>query len=53
MAYNNLGVVYLRTNRINEAVAIYQRALQINPNYEKARKQLEYINGLLLKTPGK
>jgi protein O-mannosyl-transferase len=53
MAYNNLGVVYLRTNRINEAVAIYQRALQINPNYEKARKQLEYINGLLVKTSGK
>jgi hypothetical protein len=53
MAYNNLGIVYLRTNRINEAVTIYQRALQINPNYEKARKQLEYINGLSSKTVGK
>ena len=31
LAYNNLGDVMLETNRIPEAIAQYQKALQLNP----------------------
>ena len=31
-ALGNLGIVYSRTNRSDEAIAVYQRALRVSPN---------------------
>src|ERR1035441_10355982 len=34
-ALSNLGVIYSRTNRADQAIAVYRRALQVSPD-EKA-----------------
>ena len=40
MAYNNLGVLLQKTRPADEAIAYYQKALQINPNYAEAYNNL-------------
>jgi tetratricopeptide (TPR) repeat protein len=37
---NNLGVVLFQTGRVDQAIAHYQKALEINPNYAEAHYNL-------------
>jgi lipopolysaccharide biosynthesis regulator YciM/uncharacterized membrane protein YfcA len=41
-AYYNLGNVYLRSGRLQDAISQYQQALQIRPDYEEAQGNLGY-----------
>lgn len=41
LAYNGIGVVYLETGRIGEAMNSFRTALRIEPGLEVARKNLE------------
>jgi tetratricopeptide (TPR) repeat protein len=43
IAYNNLGFLFERTGRANEAMAQYQKALDINPTYGDAHYNLGNI----------
>jgi type IV pilus biogenesis/stability protein PilW len=38
--HNNLGVIYFKKGKIVEAVAEYQKAVQMNPNYAQAQLNL-------------
>jgi tetratricopeptide (TPR) repeat protein len=40
MAYNNLGVAFLQKGQVDEAIAHYQKALQIKPDYAEAHSNL-------------
>jgi tetratricopeptide (TPR) repeat protein len=42
-ALYNLGNVYYKAGRKKEAAQAYMNALKIDPNYDKAQKNLEYI----------
>jgi tetratricopeptide (TPR) repeat protein len=42
-AYYYLGEVYRQEGRVNEARAMYEKALEIDPNFEAARRQLEKL----------
>ncbi len=42
-AWHNLGNAYLRLNRLQEAVACFERALEINPQFELSRRTLAAI----------
>lgn len=41
--YNNLGVVYADKHRLNEAEECFQKALEVDPNFEKAKVNLETL----------
>ncbi len=41
-AYYNLGNVYLRTNRLEDAVEQYERAIQLKPDHEAALNNLAF-----------
>lgn len=43
MIQNNLGNVYLKSERLDEAAICYQRALQYNPNMPETHFNLAYI----------
>ena len=40
LPYNNLGVVRERQGRRDEALTLYRKALQVDPNYRDARLNL-------------
>ena len=40
MAYNNLGVVQFEKGEVEDAIAKYERALQLHPNYPEAHYNL-------------
>lgn len=40
---NNLGAAYERAGQIAKARTLYQEALQLDPNFEDARKNLERL----------
>jgi len=40
--FNFLGIAYSRTNRLQKAVATYQRALKIDPAYAEAHLNLGF-----------
>src|SRR5450756_149550 len=40
-ALSNLGVIYSRTNRADQAIAVYQRALKLSPD-DKALLPVSY-----------
>jgi tetratricopeptide (TPR) repeat protein len=42
-AFYSLGNVYYRAGQKKEAAQAYMNALKLDPNYEKAKKNLEYI----------
>ncbi|MGV6860847.1 MAG: tetratricopeptide repeat protein [Putridiphycobacter sp.] len=44
-AYNNLGLAYERNGDKINAKLNYQKALEINPDFELAKKNLTYVNG--------
>lgn len=41
VAHNELGELYLRMGRRDQAAAAFQAALKINPNFSRARKNLD------------
>ena len=43
MAFFNLGNTYMKMKKYREAVDSFVNALKIDPNYEKAKKNIEYI----------
>ena len=43
VAHNELGEIYLRLGRKAEAIAEFQAALQINPNFSRAQKNLDAV----------
>ena len=42
-AFFNMGNTYMKQKKYKEAVDCYIKALEIDPNYEKAKKNLEYL----------
>jgi len=46
-AYDSWGIVALKQGRVDEAVAHFQAALQIKPDYAPARQHLERARSLL------
>ncbi len=42
-AFYNIGTAHLRQGNYEDAVAAYLNALKIDPHYDKAKKNLEYI----------
>ncbi len=40
-AYNNLAVTYERQNKMAQAIALLEKALAIDPNFEDAKRNLE------------
>ena len=42
LAYNNLGNPLLQKGHVDEAIADYEKALEINPNYAEAHSNLGY-----------
>ncbi len=42
-AYNNLSFVLAQLNRLDEAEKVCRQALEIDPNYESARRNLQLI----------
>jgi tetratricopeptide (TPR) repeat protein len=40
----NMGNAYLKSGKKREAAESYTKALEIDPDYEKARKNLEYLH---------
>jgi Tfp pilus assembly protein PilF len=41
--YYSKGLEYLDAHDLDQARAMFQKALEINPKYESARKQLEQL----------
>lgn len=46
-AYANLGALYYIMKDFKKAAEMYEKALEINPNFEVARRNLEIIKSLL------
>jgi tetratricopeptide (TPR) repeat protein len=42
-AFFNMGNTYIKQKKYKEAVDSFIKALEIDPNYEKAKKNLEYL----------
>lgn len=45
--WNNLGYLYTRLNRHEDAIGAYKRALEVDPDFELAKKNLNIINSKL------
>ena len=43
VAHNELGEIYMRAGRKTEAVAEFEAALQINPNFSRAQRNLDSL----------
>ncbi len=43
-AYYNLGLIYESVHRVDEAVRQYRMALELDPNYTKAREALDKLH---------
>jgi Ca-activated chloride channel family protein len=42
-AFHNLGNAYFKEGKLKESVEAYKNALRINPNFEDARYNMEYV----------
>jgi len=49
-AHNNLGVLLERRGRLDEAIRHYSEALRLDPDYAKARNNLERALSLMDKS---
>lgn len=49
--YFNLGNVYYRSGKKGKAVVSYERALRLNPRYDKARANLDFVNTKIVDNP--
>jgi tetratricopeptide (TPR) repeat protein len=47
VAFNNMGVLYLQQNKLRDAQQYFQEALRLDPNYERARRNLTELETLL------
>ena len=45
-AYYNLGLIYENKNQPEQACAMYEKALAINPEYKLAREHLDKLIGI-------
>ena len=43
--YCNMGNAYYKDGNISRAILNYERALKVDPSYEDARFNLEFMNG--------
>lgn len=41
----NMGNIYLALNQKEDAIRVYKRALELNPNYEEAKNRLKELEG--------
>ena len=46
--YFNLGNVYYRSGNKGKAIVNYERALRLNPRYEKAQANLDFVNSKIV-----
>lgn len=49
--YFNLGNVYYRSGKKGKAILSYERALRLNPRYEKAQANLDFVNTKIVDRP--
>jgi|GEM_PF-4235629 len=42
-AHNNIGIIHTRTGDIAGAIASFREAVRIDPDYDLARKNLEWV----------
>lgn len=47
IAYNNLGVIAFKENRLGEAADYLKKALNLDPEYSDARDNLQFVEDLL------
>lgn len=50
-ALGNLGNAFARTNRFGDAIACYQKALEIQPDFLPARRNLQVVRQLMSQAP--
>ena len=54
--YNNLGIAYLKDNKLGKSILAFERALRLNPNNREAQQNLAYakqqIQQPVKKAPG-
>ncbi len=46
--YFNLGNVYYKSGKKGKAILNYERALRLNPRYEKAQANLDFVNAKII-----
>ncbi len=46
--YFNLGNVYYKSGKKGKAILNYERALRLNPRYEKAQANLDFVNSKII-----
>ena len=51
VAYNELGILYRRSGRLEEAASMYNQGLKINPNDERIHWNLGILNDRYLANP--
>jgi tetratricopeptide (TPR) repeat protein len=51
VAYNELGILYRRSGRLEEAASMYNQGLKINPNDERIHWNLGILNDRYLSNP--
>jgi len=49
--YFNLGNAYYRSGKKGKAILCYERALRLNPRYEKAQANLDFVNMKIIDRP--
>lgn len=50
--YYNLGNCYYRSGEMGKAILAYERSLRLDPTYEDARNNLEFVNARIPDRPG-
>lgn len=50
--YYNLGNSYYRLGKLGKAIVNYERALRIDPQFEEAKTNLEFVNSRIYDKPG-
>ncbi|MCH2044115.1 MAG: SH3 domain-containing protein [Saprospiraceae bacterium] len=45
--YNNLGIAYLKDNKLGQGILAFERALRLDPNHTEAQRNLAYAKRLI------